>query len=350
MGKRNLWCVIVTNRRIFMYATHPTLVDQESFTFIKRGFDVYTAAWATKTRSQWKSEEIQFLPNHPYQGKCSFLDGATQEVLAKIDINMEHAKFYPDVQQALIENFDILYVSQITPWLLLYAREFLRRGKVVIFRTFGYPLHAWGLPHDFVSLWRYPTFYVLPTDPAEVELGVFGDNENVCQIMASIHPELIDIDSMVAAERGKFALTVLQIDGTGEDAVREQVERSLPWVCANRTKRFVPQLELDGLFNSCEFYLDPTYDLLRYSVFESIMHHKPTLVIRDKDMHKFMDKTGFSSEFETFFTGWDDVDRIKFFADNRGAVEQLLHDQLQWFNGLVAEAEGKWDRFLGEVA
>ncbi len=335
-------------RRIFMYATHPTLVDQESYTFIKRGFEVYTAAWATKTRSQWKSEEIQFLPNHPYQGKCSFLDDAIQEVLAKIDISMEQAKFYPDVQQALIENFDILYVSQITPWLLLYAREFLRCGKVVIFRTFGYPLHAWGLPNDFSELWRYPTFYVLPTDSAEVELDIFGKHKNVYQIMASIHPELIDTESMVSG-RGKFALTVFQLNDTEEDTIREQVEQAIPWICANRRKSFVPQSELDGLFNSCEFYLDPTYELLRYSVFEAIMHHKPTLVIRGKDMHKFMIKTGFSCGLETFFTGWDDADKIRFFGSNSEAVEQLLHDQLRWFNGLVAEAEGKWDRFLGEV-
>jgi hypothetical protein len=333
-------------KRIFLYATHPTLVDQESFTFYKRGFDVYTAAWATNTRSQWDAGiKIEFLPNHPYQGKCDFLDDDTLRILSKINVNMSGAIFYPDIQKALVDNFDMLYVSQITPWLMLYSEEFLKRGKHVIFRTFGYPLTAWGAPSNFTSFYKYPTFHIVPTDPAEVTLGTFKDCRSVHQIMASINPELIN--TMTKLEQyDKFAMTILQLPIHAENSIKELVGRAIPWVCVNRGHTFVRQCDLDKIFNSCEFYLDPTYGLLRYTVFEAIMHNKMVLVIRNMDMHKFMNKTGFSSGLEFFFNGWDDTSKIKFFADNHGMVEQLSQEQSLWFNSLRIEAEHKWDKFL----
>lgn len=332
-----------------MYATHPTIVDHETFTFQKRGIDVYTAAWATNTRSMWKAENIHFLSSHPYQGKCDFLSDETIETLSKIDVKMMGAKFIPEVQTALLDNFDILYVSQITPWVMLYSEEFLKQGRHVIFRTFGYPLRAWGTPNDISPLCKYSTFHILPTDPAEIEVGVYSGLKNVHQIMASIHSELLDI-TIKLDNCDKFTLTVIQIPLTAEITIRQSIEKSLPWVCVNRDKSFVPQYELERLFNSCEFYLDPTYNLLRYSVFEAIMHNRPVLVIRDKDMHKFMKKTGFSCGLETTFNGWDDIDRVGFYAKNHGAVEQLFQAQTIWFNRLLKEAEVKWDNFIEEIA
>jgi len=334
-------------KRIFMYATHPTLVDHESLTFYNRGFEVYTAAWATNTRSMYKPEsQIELNPKHPYQGKCDFLSDDEISVLSKIDVNMSNPKYSPDVQKLLLDKFDVLYVSQITPWLMLYSEKFLKQGKPVIFRTFGFGLTAWGEPNDWERFWKYPTFYPIPTDPAEVELGYVFKEHKVPQILTSMHRELINVEKRYY--RGKFALSIGQIPLKSEISIKEQLEQVITWVLVDRNRNFIMRYDLDKLFNCCYFFLDITTELLRYSTFEAIFHNKPLVVYRGGHMNKFMVKTGFSSGIDCTYSGYADYDRLRFYVDNPGAMEQLFAAEKHWVDKLLVEAEEKWDRFFEE--
>jgi len=333
-------------KRVFMYATHPTLVDHESLTFYKRGFDVYTAAWATNTRSMYKDAlQIELNPKHPYQGYCDFLSDDEISVLSKIDVNMVNSKWLPDVQKVLSSKFDVLYVSQITPWLMLYSEEFLKQGKPVIFRTFGYPLKAWGEPNNWQKFLKYPTFYIVPTDPKEVEIGVFGNNK-VYQILTSMYRELVNVDKRYYED--KFALSINQITDQAEDTIREQLGKVIKWVIVDRNRDFITRYELDKLFDCCYFFLDTTENLLRYSTFEAIFHNKPLIVYRGGDMDKFMVKTGFSSGINLTYAGYTDYDRLKFYVNSPGAMNQLFAAEKHWVDGLITETEERWDKFFEE--
>ena len=329
-----------------MYATHPTLIDHESFTFYKRGFEVYTAAWATNTRSMYTdASQISFNPKHPYDGTCDFLSDEEISILSTIDVNMVNAKYIPEVQKLLVEKFDVLYVSQITPWLMLYAEEFLKRGKPVIFRTFGYPLKAWGTPNDWERFCGYPTFYLVPTDPKEVEIGTFKDYKTY-QILTSMHREFVNVEERHYNE--KFALSINQITDQAEITIRRQLEEVIKWVLVDRNRNFVIRYDLDKLFDCCYFFLDTTENLLRYSTFEAIFHNKPLIVYRGGDMDKFMVKTGFSSGINHTFTGYTDYANFKFYVNNPGAMEQLFAAEKHWVDNLLIEAEEKWDKFFEE--
>jgi len=333
-------------KRVFMYATHPTLVDHESLTFYKRGFEVYTAAWATNTRSMYKSDkQIVLNPRHPYKGSCDFLSDDEISILSRIDVNMVNAQYIPEVQEVLLNKFDVLYVSQITPWLMLYSEEFLKRGKPVIFRTLGFSFKSWGKPCDWERFWVYPTFYPLATNPAEIEHRMFGDHE-VPQILTSMHRELANVEDR--HYKDKFALSVNQITDKTEATIRDQLGKVIKWVIVDRNRKFVTQYELDKLFNCCYLFLDTTENLLRYSTFEAIFHNKPLIVYRGGDMHKFMTKTGFISGIDQTYSGYDDYDRLKFYVDSPGAMKQLLSAEGSWVDGLLSEAEEKWDKFFEE--
>jgi len=333
-------------KRVFMYATHPTLVDHESLTFHKRGFEVYTAAWATNTRSMYiDSSNITLNPKHPYKGFCDFLTDDEISILSNIDVNMRNPQYSPDIQKLLLDKFDVLYVSQITPWLMLYSEEFLKQGKPVIFRTLGFPFNAWGAPCNWEIFWKYPTFYPLATNPAEIELKLFGNHE-VPQILTSMHRELVNVEDR--HYDGKFALSVNQITDQAEVIIRNQLEQVIQWVLVDRNRSFVSQYDLEKLFNCCYLFLDTTEHLLRYSTFEAIFHNKPLIVYDGGDMHKFMVKTGFSSGIGYTYSGYNDYDRLKFYADNQGAMEQLFAAEKHWVDGLLTEAEEKWDKFFEE--
>ncbi len=331
-------------KKLFMYATHATLVNQESYTFIKRGFDVYTAAWATNTRSTYEStDQIVFDTRHPYKGTCDFLTDDEVAVLSKIDVNMVNAKFYPDVQELLLEKFDVLYVFQITPWLLLYAEEFLKQGKPVIFRTSGHPLTSWGTPHDISGLREYTQFNMLPTDVAEVV-----DGEDVYYIMASLHPELFDCDSRLD-DSGKYMLSVGAASKDAELNIKEKMKPLVDWVLINKNRGFVSTSEVDKLFNSCYMFFDMTDSLQRYSVFEAILHGKAVLPLEDKSIHGFMSQPpGVEVDLEYWHNGFDDVEKLKFYLDNPGAVERVYQAQRLWLNRLLSKSEIAWDKFIGE--
>ena len=324
----------MAKKRIFMYATHGTLVDHESYTFIKRGFDVYTAAWATDTRSM-QSGPIEFNPKHPYQGKCHFLTDKDVAILSKIDVKSPYicpAGYHQEIQQTLLNNFDVLYVFQITPWLMLYAEEFLKLKRPVIFRTSGIPLWSWGHPHNYEKFWEYPTFYVLPSNPAELEFGSYQHmfkEHGARQIMISLQPELIDTTSKLESNN-KFALSVDDTSPTNVEFIRSKLEKAIDFRMINRAVRFVPIAEVNKLFNSCYFFFDMTAGLLKYSVFEAILHNKPVLVLKDKSIHTFMRNTGLEVGLEYWHEGYDDTDKFKFYVDNPGALNRVFGAQKLW--------------------
>ena len=338
----------MSKKRIFMYATHPALVDQESLIFYKHDFDVYTAAWATNTRSLVPDDCIAFNSKHFYQGKCEFLSANDIAVLSKIDIGSRGIVVDPNIQKVLLDNFDVLYVSQVTPWLMAYAEEFLKLGRPVIFRTFGYSLGSWGQPSDYQRLYKYPTFYIVPTDPKEVELDTFKGYPTY-QIMAAINKELINLDN-TTDDYGKFMLVVFRdSDLVRNSRVKSSIEDIMKLVLVDKSANFITSDELDTLFNSCYLFMDVSSKLLRYSSLEAIMHNKPIIVYSRSDMLQYMIKTGFKSEVKCDFDGYGDLDTLRWCADNPVSMKQLATDEKMWLDRLIVDADNKWDTLIGEM-
>ena len=341
-----------------MYATHATLVDHESYTFMKRGFDVYTAAWATNTRSRHSSTRpVELNPLHPYRGKCDFLSEAVIEVLSKIDVSNGSVIHVPEVGKALVDNFDILYVFQVTPWLLVYAEEFLKQGKKVIFRTSGIPLWSWGKPANYESLMIYPNFYLLASNPFELTIGAFKGMQ-VPLIRMSLHPELIDttvkldftLPTVWAKPNEKFVLAVGETSLKGDIKLTHIMQNiGIDYKMINRGINYFSPSDCDKLFNTCYLFFDMNTALLRYSPFEAILHNKAVLVIENGDMHKYMTMgKGVNVGFEYWHRGYEDTNKIKFYVDNSVALDRVYQAQRLWLDGLLIEASDKWDKFIEE--
>jgi len=333
--------------RIFMYSTHPTLVDHESQLFYNLGHEVYTAAWATKTRSNWLSSDIYLNPLHFYKGGDELLTPTAVRNLSKIDIGMTDSKFDNKVAKTLLDNFDILYVSQITPWLMNYAPTFLKANKPVLFRTFCYPLQAWGQPNDYQNLYKYKNFYIVPTHYKEVDYGTFGGYERIRLVSPTLCEDLVIKNPTVKNE--KFILSVLQCSKGAEDRAISFYKNVINLRLINRQLRFVDQQEYNYLYNNCYLYLDFVTDLLRYSVFEALLRSKPILVMKDGDMHKFMVHTGFSSSIECFHRGFDDAQKVKFFLDNPGALSELLLCEKNWLKEHMKKNIQDWKNLFEEI-
>lgn len=330
-----------------MYATHPTLVDNESQVFYDLGFDVYTAAWATNTRSNWHSSNIFLNPLHFYQGKCDFLSQDSIDILSKIEVSMCGTHTNNDVSKVICEEFDVLYVSQITPWLMNYAPQFLALGKPVIFRTFCYPLQAWGSPANYMDLYGYSNFYILPTHMREIVYGTFGSFPRVRYIMASVCKSLVN--KCQSSNHDKFALTVVQFDEAAENSVKLLISSAIRLEMINRRVKFVPIDRYWYLYNACYMYIDLIDYLLRYSTFEALLYDKPIIVVKDGDMHKFMHDTGFVSSVECFYGGLSDVAKIKFYVDNSNALDELFACEKHWFDSRINEMKASWMALFSEL-
>jgi len=331
-----------------MYATHTTLIDNESYTFMKRGFDVYTAAWATNSRSRGESPILATNPLHPYKGKCDFLTDEDISVLSKIDIRRgNQVEYNNDVLELLLDKFDVLYVFQVTPWLMLYAKQFLEAGKKVIFRTSGQSLNAWGEPKNYRSLMIYRDFYLLASNPAELTIGAFKDiKKRVITIMISIHPELIDSTSKLE-NCGKYMFSVGPAPISTEDRVKKLLEPVIEWRLMNRNRGFTSVDEANKLYNSCYFYFDMTTNLFQYSAFEAILHGKAILALKNGAIYKFM-KPGVKVGLEYWHNGYEDTKKIKFYLDNPKALARVYQAQRLWLDNLIIDANNKWDKFIEE--
>lgn len=338
-----------------MYATHQTLVDHESFTFIKRGFDVYTAAWATNTRSQHLfNKPIEFNPLHPYQGKCDFLNDDVIKVLSKIQVDRNQVQYIPEVGKALLDNFDILYVFQVTPWLMAYAEVFLRGGKTVIFRTSGHPLWSWGSPCNYESLLIYPKFHIVASNPNELTIGSFK-NMSVPLIMVSIHPELIDTTLMLdynvittwEKPSKKFVLAVGQGRLSDEGWIKCRMnEIGIDVIMINRSTFYYSINDVTRLFNSCYFFYSMEPRLLRYSDFEAILHNKATFVLNNGDIYEYM-KNGVHTNLEYWHNGYNDYDKFRFYINSPNVVQQVANAQKLWLLDKITQSGKQWDEFLG---
>lgn len=344
-------------KNVFMYATHPTLVDHESLVFMKRGFNVYTAAWATNTRSDRSNNEIYFNDRHPYKGKCDFLSDDDISVLSHIDVvshlegtNCRGVIVHSDVRKVLLDKFDILYVSQITPWLMGYARNFLESGKSVIFRTLGYPLHVWGTDCDYQSLFKYKKFFVVPTDAFEVKTLNIPNQfiGNVYPIMAALDESLIDCESKLESDE-KFLLVVNRGTGLVGSKIKEEIDKIIRIEVVDKVAsgNYIDDKTLNKLFNSCYIFLDVTSDLLRYSMFEAILHRKPVLVYSKGYPRKYMKHNGMSSSVEYWFEGFADFlpdwEKYVFYRDNPDVVNKLYLDERRWLDNMITINNKRWD-------
>jgi hypothetical protein len=316
--------------------------------FYKLGHNVYTASWATKLNAVGARYEIPYnlLHNkkHFYQEQTNFLGEEEQKILSKIDINWPEATtIYPDVGQVLVSNFDVLYVSQIVSWLLYYAILFLKAGKKVIFRTYGY---NFGRPQWFLDLFQFPTMVVVPTYNSEMYL--YTDCRHTQPVFLSMREELIDT-SLIKDNGYAFAI----VNG-GSPTYWNQSKKLLEVAgiplevfdhCING---WISNEEQAKKYGGCRLYIDFWKAPAKSVTLEAMLYNKPTLMFENGSIHSAMLDTGFQiGNAKCLFTNFrDQVELVKILWNSTDMRQEIVGVQKEWRTMVTKNTEEAWKEIL----
>lgn len=334
-----------------MYATHPTLVEQESYLFHKLGFDVYSAAWATNKTTHFSSfdnkgrfsETSIFNPNHFYQGVCSFLSVDVVDAVSKIDVLWARKPLYDgDIKNVLVNNFDVLYVSAPTYW-LLYAEDFLKAGKTVIYRAFIYHPDSWGKV-DLSGLFKYDKFFVVTCMP------LFNQYyKRAYSAITFINDELI----CKSNTEGSYVLTIYpEMDINIRQNINNELSiENVPWKVHEYWKD--PKIWLSGrefndLFNNCLLFADLNTGI-RYPILESIIRGKPIVVYGNSMLGNYLISNKMLNSNDGFlYANYNNASKviINMFRD-KNLREQVIKKQSLWLNNMLNDAIEVWREVLG---
>jgi len=191
--------------KIFLYATHQSLVRYESSLFQKLGHETYSAIGTGNLK----------------------LDEETRNILSKIN-KSEHSKGETDPAIAkALKKFDVLYVSQIPGWLMAYGPAFLKAGKKVCFRVYGGNIAQWGwTKKPILALFKHPNFHMVSGWPGENVMW----GKPLKSGFAYIDPKLLNPKSL-EPEWKPFALTTME----DWHVFYPQLVKLRPrWQCKNR--------------------------------------------------------------------------------------------------------------------
>lgn len=347
----------MNKKRIFMYATHPTTVEQESYLFYKLGFDVYSAMWASgenayhlKFSEEGKFSDIyKFNPKHFYQGKCTFLDDDAINKISNVDCNkwLEKPKYIESVRDALLDNFDILYTSTPTHW-LLYAEDFLKAGKTVIHRVFFDDPYTWSRDGLDV-LFTYNKFFVVSCMPTV----------NKCY-KRSYHAEPIINKELVnePSKEGDYALTIFPVitPWVYQNINNSLLNAKIKWVVheyisdgANKARYWVSGSEMDKLFANCLLFADLNV-VVRYPILEAIVRNKPVVMLGNSVLKDHFTQNGLLSENSRFFytrCDYQDISEVIInMAEDKNLREQTVRNQSLWLEDMISKSINVWREVL----
>ena len=332
-----------------MYATQTTLVEQESYTFHKLGFDVYTAAWATNQTTHLNRYR-EYNPKHFYQGKCDFLTDEETGTLSKIDVDwskLPHRQvdYYEDVQTLLLDKFDVLYVTAPTPW-LVYAKKFLEAGKIVIFRPFGYHPNTWGVV-DLGPLFAYDKFFVCTCTPVD---QIYYPR-SYC-ITTMMNDELFLEVGEPCTGSGAFTVSA-GIDHHVFGNINEQLAiHGIPWATRQYYYKgpWLNQAGMDALYSNSLIFLDLNH-IFKYPLLEAIAHGKVVVansVIKSGPLYKYLAGSGLvCNDFWFDDENYKDVGDVvaKLYKDDELKL-QVFEKQNDWLNNIMTVGISTWCRIL----
>ena len=336
------------NRRIFMYATQSKIVEEESFLFHKLGFDVYTAAWAVGRTTHFFNYS-EFNPNHFYQGKCDFLSDEEVAVLSKIDVNWGMlptvpTKYIPEIRDVLLDKFDVLYVTAPTPW-LVYAEDFLKAGKKVVLRPFGYAPYSWGKSIDLDVLFNYENFSVVTCTPYDVK-----HYKNVSTAITMVNKELI---LETTAPQGDYVFSIFPLANADiRDALKAKFAAlGIPFNLHEYHGDWKPISEFNDLFNSSVMYLDLN-SMVRYPFLEAIARGKVAVTRgvhnpKSPQLHVFLMDSGLDRNLPSFYRDFYNApDVVANLYNNPALRDEVLISQSKWLDSLLSDTINTWKEVL----
>jgi len=248
--------------------------------------------------------------------------------------------YYPDVSKVLLENFDAMYVSAPTPW-LLYAEDFLKAGKIVVYRSFGYPPYTWGKFVDLDVLFKYDKFHVVTCVPIDQK-----QYQRSYTAVTMLNRELIE---PLPTAPSRYTFTVFpDISPTIKKSVMAHMnDMQIPWTLHDYSKdAWKSHSEINKLFAECFLYLDLNNNV-RYTALEAILHGK-VAVIKDNYMLSYMRDTGLTIEDKFWYTNYESDLRetvLKLYLDDRFR-NKILEAQKVWLNGTLDSAVNVWCKVL----
>ena len=329
-----------------MYATQSKIVEEESFLFYKLGFDVYTAAWAVGRTTHF-FEYKEFNPNHFYQGKCDFLSDDEVKTLSKIDVAWGMlptvpTKYLPDIRDVLLDKFDVLYVTAPTPW-LVYAEDFLKAGKKVILRPFGYAPYSWGKSIDLDVLFGYDDFYVVTCTAYDTK-----HYQRVSTAITMVNKELF-VDT--GTPQSDYVFSIFPVVN---DEVREQLKNKfsvmgIPWQLHEYHYGWKTTLEFNSLFNGSAMYLDLN-SMVRYPFLEAMARGKIaiTRAISQKSpqLQVFLSSNGLNNDKASYKEFKDAPIVINNLRSNPELSSEVLQAQSVWIDYMMTDAVNVWKNIL----
>jgi len=337
----------MNKRKIFMYATQSKIVEEESFLFHKLGFDVYTAAWATNHTTHFFAYK-EFNPNHFYQGKCDFLSDDEVATLSKIDTKWGEfptipTKHIPEVRDVLLDKFDILYVTAPTPW-LVYAEDFLKAGKIVVFRPFGYAPYSWGRSIDLDVLFAYDNFRVVTCTPYDV-----GHYQQARTAITMVNSELF---LSTNTPQSDYVFSVFPLANAD---IRDQLKNKfaaigIPWKLHEYHYGWKSILEFNTMFDDSVMYLDLN-SMVRYPFLEATARGKAVVTMktaeRSPQLHVFLLDSGLDPNIPSFYKDFHSApDVVANLYMNPELRSQVIQVQSVWLDCVLTDAVNVWKEVL----
>jgi len=331
-----------------MYATQSKIVEEESFLFHKLGFDVYTAAWVTNHTTHFNGYK-EFNPNHFYQGKCDFLSDDEVATLSKIDTNWGQfptipTKYIPEVRDVLLDKFDVLYVTAPTPW-LVYAEDFLKAGKIVVFRPFGYAPYSWGKSINLDILFGYDKFRVVTCTHYDAP-----HYPTPFTAMTMVNKELF-VDTKTPQSDYVFSIFPL-VDSEVRIQLKTKFEAiGVPWKLHEYHYGWKSILEFNSLFDGSLIYLELN-SMVRYPFLEAMARGK-VVVTRGNlkpttpQLHVYLMENGLDSEILSYYRDFHNApDVVANLYRNPELRSQVVQVQSAWIDKMLAETVDIWKEVL----
>lgn len=246
----------------------------------------------------------------------------------------------PKIVKALLDNFDVLYVSQIPGWLLAYAPAFLKAGKKVAFRVYGGNIAQWGwTPRPILKLLKDPNFSMVCGWPGEFEM--WGRELKNC--FAYLDPKVYNPEGLKPQWR-PFALTTM----SDWHIFCPQLAKLQPqW---RFKKGHLSHPEYVRLMMKPSLYVDTLVHpyVTRYSPAEAMISGIPAIFPRKGAFFKMMKTEGFKGEGLTWaYADFAELQRlISHYVNNTVDAQTLGKLQKKHFLKKMDHTRKVWSSIL----
>jgi len=269
--------------------------------------------------------------------------------LATIDVNWSSlptipTKYIPEVRDVLLDKFDIIYVTAPTPW-LLYAEDFLKAGKMVVFRPFGYEPYSWGRSVNLSVLFPYDKFRVVTCTKYDVR-----HYPRPFTAVTMVNKELF-VDTKTP--QSDYVLSIFPFANV---AVRDQLRTKfeaigIPWKLHEYHYGWKSTLDFNALFGGSVLYLDLN-SMVRYPFLEAMARGKATVTMgrlnpTSPQLQVYLVECGLDTNIPSYYRDYNNAPNIvaKLYTSPE-LRNQVIQVQSVWIERMLTDAVNVWKEVL----